>query len=170
MSAIVPARMEHKLMKKLDELVKSGRYVSRSDAVRDAVRQLVTKYETPDLSVVYEAYAKIAASLLAHFFREKISDVILYGSVAMGEATEESDIDLLILAKGEDPFKLTSEIVSFLYPLELQLNIMFSVNVYHQKDYIDALEKGFLFEKNVLETGKPLYGDLIHELRTRKTP
>lgn len=170
MSAVVPARMEQKLMKKLDDLVKSGRYVSRSEAVRDAVRQLVAKYETPSLSVVYEAYARVAASFLAHLFGDKISDVILYGSVANGTATEESDIDLLILAKEEEPFKLTAEIVSLLYPLELQLNTMFSVNVYRQKDYIDALEKGFLFEKNVLETGKPLYGDLVHELRTGKTP
>lgn len=170
MSTVVPARMEQKLLKKLDKLVKSGRYVSRSDAVRDAVRQLIAKYEAPSLSVVYEAYAKVAASLLAQFFGDKISDVILYGSVAMGEATEESDIDLLILVKGEDPFKLTSEIVSFLYPLELQLNILFSVNVYRREDFQEALKNNFLFEKNVLETRKTLYGDLVHEFRTRKTP
>lgn len=170
MSAVVPARMEHKLMKKLDDLVKSGRYVSRSDAVRDAVRQLIAKYEAPSLSVVYGAYARVAASLLAQFLEDKISDVILYGSVAIGKATEESDIDLLILVKGEDPFKLTSEIVSLLYPLELQLNILFSVNVYRREDFQEALKQDFLFEKNVLETGKTLYGDLVHELRARKTP
>jgi len=169
MSAVVPARMELKLVGKLDELVKSGRYVSRSDAVRDAVRELVTRYGASDLSATYQAYARVVASSLAQVFRGEVSDIILYGSVAEGGAGEDSDIDLLILARG-DPFKLTSEMISFLYPMELQLSVLFSINVYRREDFIDALEKGFLFERRVLQSGIPLYGGLVSELRAREAP
>lgn len=39
----VPAKLTQKLVVELDELVKEGWYSNRSEAVRDAVRELVEK-------------------------------------------------------------------------------------------------------------------------------
>lgn len=53
---------------------------------------------------------------------ERLQGVILYGSEARGEATEDSDIDLMVLLKG--PIKLWRDIgatVDALYDLELEV-------------------------------------------------
>ena len=39
----LPAKVTPKLLEEIDELVEDGRYSSRSEAVRDAIRQLVRK-------------------------------------------------------------------------------------------------------------------------------
>ncbi len=168
MSAVIPARIERELMRKLDRLVKEGYYVSRSDAVRDALRELLAKYESSNLNVVYQAYAKVVALMLAHFFGDKISDIILYGSVVEGRADEESDIDLLILTPG-DPFRLIFEIVSVLYPIELELGVLFSINTYRNEDFVQAVRSGFLFEREIAEKGVSLLRGSGSELRTAKT-
>lgn len=168
MSIVIPARIERGLMRKLEELVKTGYYVSRSDVVRDALRELLAKYESLSTNVVYKAYAKVVALILARFFGGKISDIILYGSVARGNADEESDIDLLILTP-DDPFQLMFEIVSFLYPIELELGVLFSINTYRNEDFAQAVKSGFLFEKEVSEKGISLLGGSKSGIRAAKT-
>jgi Arc/MetJ-type ribon-helix-helix transcriptional regulator len=96
MALVVPARVERSLLKKLRKLVDNGYYVGVSDAVRD----LMTKYKALDLNTIQYAYAEVIASLIAEAFKEVVSDVILYGSVAKGEAGESSDVDLLVLTRG----------------------------------------------------------------------
>ncbi|ATZ61391.2 MAG: ribbon-helix-helix domain-containing protein [Methanosarcinales archaeon Met12] len=39
----IPAKLTHKLIIELDELVKDGWYSNRSEAIRDAVRKLIEK-------------------------------------------------------------------------------------------------------------------------------
>jgi Arc/MetJ-type ribon-helix-helix transcriptional regulator len=39
----VPAKLTHKLLEEMDELVKEGWYANRSELLRDAVRELIRK-------------------------------------------------------------------------------------------------------------------------------
>lgn len=39
----VPAKMTERLVQELDRLVEEGRYTSRSEAIRDAVREVVER-------------------------------------------------------------------------------------------------------------------------------
>ncbi|MBT4651700.1 ribbon-helix-helix protein, CopG family [Candidatus Woesearchaeota archaeon] len=46
----IQIRLTKKLVEKLDELVKEGYYPNKSEAVRDAVRQLVLEHELGELN------------------------------------------------------------------------------------------------------------------------
>ena len=50
----VPAKMTGKLLQELDRLVKEGWYASRSEAIRDAVRDLVERRKLDRLEAAIE--------------------------------------------------------------------------------------------------------------------
>ena len=168
MSAILPSRMDKNLIKEIDRLVKRGLYVSRSDAVRDAVRRLVSIQGKPDLRDLYLILSKAATGLIVHHLKEKVTDVILYGSVAAGVASYESDIDLLILIEEGDCFGVTSSIVSLIYPMELETNVVFSINVYRRRDFVLAVKEEFSFERTIAQKGVQLYGGVLDEVGSKK--
>lgn len=59
---------------------------------------------------------------LASAFGSRLRGIVLYGSYARGEATEDSDIDLMILL--DEPVRLWEDsgiIVRALYPLQLEV-------------------------------------------------
>ena len=75
------------------------------------------------------------ARLKAHY-GDRLAAVVLYGSEARGEATPDSDIDLLVLLHG--PFERLKElraIVDVLYPLQLESNRLLSARPAAVKDY-----------------------------------
>ena len=45
----IPAKVTTKLVMEIDELVKEGWYANRSEAIRDAIRELVKKLKTERL-------------------------------------------------------------------------------------------------------------------------
>src|SRR5436305_8323515 len=71
---------------------------------------------------VDEALQKIRPNLEAAF-PERFRGVLLYGSVARGAASEDSDLDLMVLLEG--PLRLGKDletIVQALYPVQLELD------------------------------------------------
>ena len=69
------------------------------------------------------AITEAAALLRSHL---PISGVYLFGSKARGEATADSDIDLLILTTRPLLPPERADIVRTLYPLQLRLGVLFS--------------------------------------------
>ncbi len=57
------------------------------------------------------------------------AEVILYGSVARGEETPDSDIDLLVLVSQEVTYELEREISDQIYRLELEREVVISLIV-----------------------------------------
>jgi predicted nucleotidyltransferase len=57
------------------------------------------------------------------------AEVILYGSVARGEETPDSDVDLLVLVPQEVTYKLEREISDRIYEIELEREEVISLIV-----------------------------------------
>lgn len=67
------------------------------------------------------AIVRRCKSVLEHHYGTQFQGLVLYGSVARGRATPESDIDLLVLlAQPFDYSRELRQIVDVLYPIQLE--------------------------------------------------
>jgi len=64
-------------------------------------------------------------------YEDKIEDIVLFGSVARGEAGEESDIDILIVTKKED-FRLRRALIGIAFDILLETGENISVKAYQK--------------------------------------
>ena len=58
---------------------------------------------------------------------EKLEQIILYGSVARGTNTEESDVDIALLIHGTMDANLEDHLLDFIVDMNLKYNRVFSV-------------------------------------------
>ena len=73
---------------------------------------------------------------LSQYYGSRLKDVILYGSMARGEAGPDSDIDLLILLNAPfDYFTELRQIVDLLYPIQLESEQLISAKPTLASDY-----------------------------------
>ena len=80
---------------------------------------------------------------------EDIIKIILFGSVARGDDTEESDIDILIITTNSD--ELTDEINSAAVDIILEKDEFISPHVMSEEHYNKTIDYPFL--TNVLKEG-----------------
>ncbi len=66
------------------------------------------------------------------------AEVILYGSVARGEETPASDVDLLVLVPREVTYELERAISDCIYEIELESGQMISLNVRRKQAWHSA--------------------------------
>ncbi len=90
---------------------------------------------------------------LFELYKDKLKEIILYGSYARGEEREDSDIDLAIIIKGNiRPFKEIDRIIDQIYDIELKYNLLFSIHPISEGNYklqnipflINVKEEGIL--------------------------
>lgn len=96
-----------------------------------------------ELSKLVEKYKRIGAKL-----------VVLYGSFARGDYTEESDIDVLVVGDflPEDPREAYSILLDFEYPKVRPLG-------FNTQIFLLKLREGSRFILEVFKDGKILYAD-----------
>jgi uncharacterized protein (UPF0332 family)/predicted nucleotidyltransferase len=90
----------------------------------------------------------------------EIEKIILFGSVARGEDTEESDIDMFILANDEN--KIKNDVSDISYDLLLKTGEYISPKIVHIEHY--KKYKDFSFYKNVNKDGIILAKNNTHEV------
>ncbi len=69
-------------------------------------------------------------------YGKRLKDIILYGSWARSEATDESDIDLIVILKGEViPGKEIDRMIDTITEINLKYGVLLSVYPVSSKDY-----------------------------------
>lgn len=127
-----------KLKNVADQQIRAGYYVSFSDLVRTAIRQLLPSAILPKKTVFNK-------EKLAAFCRKNgIKSLKLFGSLARGEARPDSDADLLVeFNKDKIPglfglLEMESELSQeFHRPVELITKLNKYVEPYAKKDMIN---------------------------------
>jgi len=84
---------------------------------------------------------------------DSYSEVILYGSRARGDAEAESDYNLLILTDGEATLKNEDVIRDKVFPIELETDLLFSLNLTSRKDWDSPLYKAMPLYDNIRKEG-----------------
>jgi predicted nucleotidyltransferase len=90
-------------------------------------------------------------SSLEEAFGKRLKGIVLYGSEARGEATPESDIDLLVLLTG--PIVLGRDlrtIIHVLYPMQLEMDRIIEAFPVDEADY---LRGEYALYRNALREG-----------------
>ncbi|HHI30532.1 nucleotidyltransferase domain-containing protein [Methanosarcinales archaeon] len=92
-------------------------------------------------------------SYLIGIYKERIKQVILYGSYARGDANEDSDIDVLVIVEdGLDPFKVRRSVSDLLLEILLEEGELISLtaipegifNTYNSPFLLNVKEEGAL--------------------------
>lgn len=112
-----------------------------------------------DAEPLREAAAGLVDALDEEDLLSGILSIYLFGSVARGIPTVDSDIDLLFVE--EENFKELDEkeIMNFIAAEENHLKVNFSVTWYKEDELMRDVSRGIAFAKRVKEEGVKLYGE-----------
>ena len=93
---------------------------------------------------------------LLSIFQKNISMIILYGSIARNEATDESDIDVAIIVKNQMDDDTKRQFVSWVADMDIRYERVFSI-VDIQESNMMKWEKILPFYRNIREEGVVLW-------------
>ena len=90
---------------------------------------------------------------LAAHYGDRLVRAVLFGSYARGEATEESDVDVLVVLEGEVDSWEEGKVLS-----EIEVDLMFKYGPALSIVVVDRAiwDRGWSFIQNVQEDGVPL--------------
>jgi len=165
MGLAVPTKLDEKLVEVLDRLVAEGFYVSRSEAIREAVRKLVAGHYI-SLQNFLRVIAEIASETLKSNLGNAVTDVVLFGSAARGDVTLDSDIDLLVLIEHEDGFRVRRKLHEIIYPISLASNTPITSIVMTRKEFIAWIKSELSFAQEIVKEGLQLHGDVLSLVRS----
>ena len=158
MSEVVPVRIDKELLSKVDAMIEMEAFPSRSSAIREATRELVSKTLSKAANDRLEAVARAAAAMIADRRIEGVNRIMLYGSVARKEAGEDSDIDLLVLTdKGCVRSRVLTAVVDVTAPIEVATETVITPIVRERARFDRMFTDGFSFATQVARDGVVLF-------------
>ena len=170
MGFAIPTKLEEPLVRALDSLVADGLYQSRSEAIRDGVRTLVQRNYV-GLARFLRVIAEISAQVILSKYRDDVTDIIIYGSVASGHVSEDSDVDILVLVSTksrQSPSNLEIRIHETAYPVALASGSVITPVVLEKKRFLDMCKAGEHFAGEIIRYGVQFHGTTLNELRKQR--
>lgn len=167
MGLAIPTKLEAPLVRALDNLVAEGLYQSRSEAIRDAIRRLAEQNYISRVRFL-TVIARVGAQLVLDEYGDVVTDIILYGSVATGRVSDDSDIDILVLVSDTMSKNLSQveiRIHEIVYAVSLSSDSVITPIVLHKKKFLDLTREGEHFAKEILKHGIEIKGTTLNELR-----
>ena len=101
--------------------------------------------------------ADILVQRLTAEFKDEIHAVVLYGSVARGEATTESDVDVLVLANSALEARI--DIHNLSSDIDLDNGVFPQLVLMSTKEFEDQVNMRSWFSMNLVREGVVLYDD-----------
>ena len=93
---------------------------------------------------------------IKNILEDNLISIVLYGSVARGTATEESDIDIAIIAKHEFDIELRDKVVELAVDIDLKYDTVLSIVDIDYKKYLEWQDI-MPFYKNIKKEGIVLW-------------
>jgi predicted nucleotidyltransferase len=90
-----------------------------------------------------------------------VTDIVLFGSVARGDVTLDSDIDLLVLVEQKDAVRVRRKVHEIVYPVSLASAIPITLMVMNRREFIEWMRDGLSFAREVRDEGVQLFGDVL---------
>ena len=166
MGLAIPTKLEEPLVAALDRLVADGLYQSRSEAIRDAVRRVVERSYVSKHHFLM-VIAEITAQVILRDYSGRVTDIILYGSAATGQVSEDSDVDILVLVSGKGgEGQAEVQIHEMVYPIALASGAVVTPIVLTRRRFLDLNREAEHFAREVIRHGISLHGTILNELRT----
>jgi predicted nucleotidyltransferase len=104
----------------------------------------------------YEITLNELKSSLLKEFGDKVKSIVVYGSVARGEADEESDLDVFIVLEDNSIYRRVSDIA---YKIDLKNRTATSIFWATPEELMKYLKNGSPFIENVASEDFVLYDD-----------
>lgn len=167
MGLAIPTKLEAPLVRALDGLVAEGLYQSRSEAIRDAVRRLVERNYISKIRFL-RVIAEVSAQLVLDEYGDAVTDIILYGSVASGSVSDDSDVDILVLVSDTTRKNLSQveiRIHEITYAVALSSGSVITPIVLSRRKFMDLAGEGQHFVREIAKYGIEIKGTILNELR-----
>ena len=122
--------------------VDAGLYLNRSSLIREALRRFMVSEGMSTRKTALGKFAATLVSIMISWVWKAVTGVILFGSVARGEATVESDINLLVLVENAEGWMVRQRLYDLIYPVIPALGVDVSLIVVDKKVSSTWLKKG----------------------------
>ena len=91
---------------------------------------------------------------LTDYVRAFVAKLIVFGSRARGEASEDSDLDLIVLVTAKTPgIERALDDIAYRVMWEYDFKPMIALKVFTESEFNDASARGFSFYQHVLKEG-----------------
>ncbi|MHA1734618.1 MAG: nucleotidyltransferase domain-containing protein [Promethearchaeota archaeon] len=158
MDKVIPLRVDEALSGGIDALIASGKFRSRNEGIREGIRMVIQRYG-PRRDSARFVVAKLSANFLSGLATGEVDAVVLFGSVARGTDTRESDVDLLVLTSRPLDYRERFAVTDELQRVLSGIDELVSLHFLPAADFRANLERGYSFERGVRSEGILLAGE-----------